>query len=111
MFEKAGKFYADWRDRSGKRMRRSFKSQRAALQYEAEQKALAHPKHKAQGTPSPRYSAPKFQIGSGGAQTTQKRQSSSSKPLAKPARTNSQPPKSPKRSTSTKLVPISTARK
>lgn len=50
MFEKDHKFYADWRDASGKRLRKSFNSKRAALQFEAEQKELAHPKQKARGT-------------------------------------------------------------
>jgi hypothetical protein len=58
MFEKAGKFYADWRDASGKRVRKSFTSRRAALQFEAEQKELAHPKQKARGQRSAHYSAP-----------------------------------------------------
>ncbi len=49
MYEKNGKFYADWRDRSGKRLRKSFTSERAALRFEAEQKELAHPKTKALG--------------------------------------------------------------
>ena len=47
MFEKQGRFYADWRDKSGQRLRKSFTSKRAALQFEAEQKELAHPKSKA----------------------------------------------------------------
>ncbi|WP_109486933.1 hypothetical protein [Occallatibacter savannae] len=58
MFEKQGKFYADWRDRTGRRLRKSFTTRRAALQFEAEQKELAHPKSKARGQRSPRYSAP-----------------------------------------------------
>jgi hypothetical protein len=49
MFEKNGKFYADWRDRTGKRLRLSFNSKRAALQHEAEQKELARPKQRATG--------------------------------------------------------------
>ena len=36
MFEKSGKYYADWRDRNGKRLRKSFRTPRAALQYEIE---------------------------------------------------------------------------
>ena len=32
MFEKQGKHYADWRDKSGKRLRKSFTSKAAALQ-------------------------------------------------------------------------------
>lgn len=53
MYEKSGKFYADWRDRTGARKRRSFKSARAALQFEAEQKEIAHPKRRAKGQLSP----------------------------------------------------------
>ena len=52
MFEKAGKYYADWRDRTGARKRKAFKSERAALLYEAQQKELAHPKKKALGAHS-----------------------------------------------------------
>jgi hypothetical protein len=59
MYEKAGKFYADWRDQDGTRLRKSFTSRRAALQFEAEQKELAHPKQKARGQQSPRSYAPK----------------------------------------------------
>jgi hypothetical protein len=55
MFEKAGKFYADWRDRKGARKRKSFKSSRAALTFEAEQKELAHPKSPARGRMSRNY--------------------------------------------------------
>ena len=57
MFEKGGKFYADWRDSSGKRLRKSFVSKRAALQFEAEQKDATNPKSKALGQPSPKFSA------------------------------------------------------
>jgi hypothetical protein len=49
MHTKDGKFYADWRDRSGRRIRKSFTSKRAALQHEAEQKELAHPKPRVPG--------------------------------------------------------------
>jgi hypothetical protein len=58
MFEKDGKFYADWRDRTGKRKRKSSTSQRAALRFEMEQKELAHPKTKALGKQSRTFSAP-----------------------------------------------------
>jgi len=61
MFEKNGKFYADWRDRSGKRLRKSFTSKRAAFQFEAEQKDIAHPKLRALGSPSRKFSAPPIQ--------------------------------------------------
>jgi hypothetical protein len=53
MYEKSGKFYADWRDRTGARKRKSFRTARAALLFEREQKELAHPKPKAKGTLSP----------------------------------------------------------
>lgn len=49
MFEKNGKWYADWRDRRGKRLRKSFTSKRAAMLFEAEQRSLAHPKPNARG--------------------------------------------------------------
>jgi len=58
MFQKQGKFYADWRDKSGKRLRKSFTSKAAALQFEAEQKDLAHPTTQARGQRSPKCSAP-----------------------------------------------------
>ena len=58
MFEKSGKFYADWRDRKGVRRRKSFTSPKAALKFEAEQKELAHPKSRGRGQVLPRYSAP-----------------------------------------------------
>lgn len=58
MYEKAGKFFADWRDRQGHRLRKSFTSARAALKFEAEQKELAHPKQPGRGRQSPRYSVP-----------------------------------------------------
>jgi hypothetical protein len=41
MFKKQGKFYADWRDKSGTRKRKAFTSQRAALKFEAQQKDFA----------------------------------------------------------------------
>jgi hypothetical protein len=58
MYEKNGKYYADWRDKKGTRKRKSFTSQRAALRYEEEQKELAHPKPKARTIRSPHFSAP-----------------------------------------------------
>jgi hypothetical protein len=57
MFEKQGKFYADWRDRKGNRKRKSFTTARAALRFEEEQKELAHPKTQARRTPLPNFSA------------------------------------------------------
>lgn len=59
MFEKDGKYYADWREANGKRVRKSFRTKRAALQFEAEQKELAHPKQQARGTQSPISYAPR----------------------------------------------------
>lgn len=58
MFEKAGKFYADWRTSQGTRVRKSFTSRRAALQFEAQQRDLAHPKTQARRTAWPKSSAP-----------------------------------------------------
>jgi len=58
VFEKNGKYYADWRDRKGIRKRKSFTNARAALRFEEEQKELAHPKLKARAKLSPRYSVP-----------------------------------------------------
>lgn len=58
MYEKAGKFFADWRDAKGNRKRKSFTSPRAALRFEAEQKELANPKRKGRGTQLPTYSRP-----------------------------------------------------
>ena len=58
MFQKSGKYYADWRDKAGQRLRKSFTSKAAALQFEAEQKDLAHPKNQARGQRSPKCSAP-----------------------------------------------------
>ncbi|MDR3750776.1 MAG: divalent-cation tolerance protein CutA [Terracidiphilus sp.] len=46
MFEKNGKFYADWRNGKGSRLRKSFTSKRAALVFEAEQKQLSHRERK-----------------------------------------------------------------
>jgi hypothetical protein len=89
MFEKQGKFYADWRDKKGNRKRKSFTTARAALQFEAEEKALAHPKRKAGRTALPRFSSLKCttidnaQVG--------KRQSSSSPSREASNRGNSVP--------------------
>ena len=58
MFEKAGRYFADWRDASGKRIRKSFTSKRAALQFESDQKELAHPKPQALGHVLPKSYAP-----------------------------------------------------
>jgi hypothetical protein len=58
MFSKQGLYYADWRDKSGRRLRKSFSSKSAALQFEADQKEQVHPKTKARGQASPKCSAP-----------------------------------------------------
>jgi hypothetical protein len=62
MFSKDDRFYADWRDKSGKRLRKSFTTARAALQYEAEQKELANPKPQARGQRWPKSSAPRGSV-------------------------------------------------
>lgn len=79
MFEKQGKFYADWRDRTGRRLRKAFTTRRAALQFEAEQKELAHPKTKARGQRSPRYSAPNTSGSAPAMRSTRPRSDSSPK--------------------------------
>lgn len=56
MFEKSGKYYADWYE-GGVRKRKSFTSQRAALLYEEDMKAEASPKQRARGRKSPASSA------------------------------------------------------
>ncbi len=58
MFEKNGKYYADWREKDGRRLRKSFASKRAAILFEQEQKELTHPKRKARSALSPICSAP-----------------------------------------------------
>ncbi|MDR3737591.1 MAG: hypothetical protein P4L40_01090 [Terracidiphilus sp.] len=104
MFEKQGKYYADWRDKSGRRLRKSFTSKRAALQHEAEMRERHHPKRKALGHRLPQYSAPSSNIGKNAATVLQfKRQNVSSRPAAKPTRTTSQQRKRSKRSTSTRV--------
>ena len=94
MFEKNGKFYADWRDASGRRIRKSFTSQRAALQFEAEQRELAHPKPKARGQQSPRSYAPLFRAKSNPLPPS--RSAPSSPKLVPFRRRGSAPPTSPK---------------
>ena len=76
MFEKANKFYADWRDSKGKRKRKSFVSMKAAQKYEEEQKAITHPKKTAQVKQLPTYSVPerRRQPKKGKAATAQTRQ-------------------------------------
>jgi hypothetical protein len=89
MFEKQGKFYADWRDRAGRRLRKSFTTARAALRYEEEQKSLANPKPKAQGRPSPKFSAPVSRAGAVRRRTTAKLQKPSPPRPAHAASANS----------------------
>jgi hypothetical protein len=59
MFQKDGKWYADWRDKDGRRLRKSFASKRAAMQHEEDMRAIAHPKKKTLGNRSPQSLAPK----------------------------------------------------
>jgi hypothetical protein len=88
MFEKAGKFYSDWRDRQGNRKRKCFNSKRAALQFEAEQKELAHPKLRALGQPLRTCSTPDSKRTA----PTIKPRTSSSLRLVQPNPTNSPRP-------------------
>ena len=48
MYIKNNKFFADWRDESGRRLRKSFTTARAAITYEAAQRVRL-PKQKAGG--------------------------------------------------------------
>lgn len=54
MFKKGNRYYADWRDADGKRLRRSFTNATDATKFEEERRAEAHPKTKASEQPSPR---------------------------------------------------------
>lgn len=101
MFEKAGKYYADWRDRQGNRKRKSFNSARAALTFEAEQKELAHPKKRAKGQTLPASYSPKQEGRKRTPSTKQPNSSSPSREVSRPA--NSAP------RTLSKLTPISAA--
>ncbi|HZL53899.1 MAG TPA: hypothetical protein VFC37_23445, partial [Terracidiphilus sp.] len=78
MFEKAGKYYADWRDQSGRRLRKSFTTARAALTHEAQQREDVHPKKRALGRPSPKFSTPRSRAAK---QTTTVRAASLPKPV------------------------------
>lgn len=94
MYEKQGRYYADWRDKTGQRLRKSFTSKRAALQFEAEQKELAHPKLKAIGRPLPNSYSLKRRAETRG--TSAPPAASSSRPAAHSRPTNSRPPTSPR---------------
>jgi periplasmic divalent cation tolerance protein len=53
MFEKNRKFYADWRNGKGVRLRKAFTSERAALKYETEQKQQSQKERKEKGQRTP----------------------------------------------------------
>lgn len=53
MFEKGNRYLADWRDKKGRRRRKSFATPAEAQFYEDAQKASAHPKTRRVGRPSP----------------------------------------------------------
>jgi len=93
MFEKNGKYYADWRDKRGKRHRKSFKSPRAALQFEQEQR----PKRQAARKPSPRSSPPRTEgatprTGTPRASSSQRREASIHRASVKPMQLKSTRP-------------------
>lgn len=77
MFEKSGKFYADWRDADGIRKRKSFRSKKAALQFEAEQKELANPKPQARRKTSPHCFSPRSKPSTAETTSTKREKSSS----------------------------------
>jgi len=109
MFEKHGKFYADWRDASGQRLRKSFTSKRAALQFEAEQKELAHPKQKARGIRLPGSFSPHSSGTGNGRIAARPRQSLRLR--AASHRTNSPHPTPKKSMTHSPAVPINAQRR
>ena len=79
MYEKSGKFYADWRDKNGQRKRKSFNAARAALVFEAEQKEIAHPKRRATRKQYARSFSPKPRDRSGNPSIRQPSSSSASR--------------------------------
>ncbi len=82
MFEKSGKFYADWRDRTGARKRKSFASARAALRHEQEQKDAAHPNAPARRNRWQKSSAPGTSHSRTAIANTKQQSSSSRQPEA-----------------------------
>jgi hypothetical protein len=60
MFKKRERYYADWRDKNGKRTRKAFDSEGAALAHEATQKENAHSKQKGAGRKSRTSCAPTY---------------------------------------------------
>jgi hypothetical protein len=109
MFEKAGKFYSDWYDQDGSRKRKSFNSRRAALQFETEQKELAHPKQKARGLRLPHSYSPKSRGKEPGTPSTKPQSSSSLRlvpsPPSKPARPTSRKSITPSKAAATPTQP------
>jgi hypothetical protein len=95
MFEKQGKFYADWRDKAGRRKRKSFTSPRAALRHEADQKEAAHPKQSGAVRLWPRSSSPSTVTSATVIAIGGRRGPSSAKPV-RSRRANSQPATPPK---------------
>lgn len=106
MYQKSNRFYADWRNRKGVRLRKAFATAEEAIEYEERQKAAARPKQQGAGRPSQKSSAPissrtpspaKVRSGSRRPSTT------SSKPLSElpvkrgratsPATTSAKPPR------------------
>jgi hypothetical protein len=54
MRNKYGSFYADWRDQHGQRHMKAFPTKKAALRYQAQQRALAQAKKARASGPSRR---------------------------------------------------------
>jgi hypothetical protein len=109
MFEKQGRFYADWRDANGNRIRKSSTSKRAALQFEAEQKELAHPKKQARGIRLPgSYSPHSPKTGNG---RIAARPAPSSQQRAASRRTNSPRPTPKKSMIHSRVVRINAPRR
>lgn len=109
MFEKNGKYFAGWRDASGKRLRKSFTSRRAALVFEEEQKEIAHPKRMPRGQRLPHSYSPKKRAALLPIDTKQERSSPLSRVHSSPR--SSARPTSSKSTSASKLVAMPTRRK
>jgi hypothetical protein len=70
VYSKQNRFYADWRDKQGRRQRKAFKTEGAALTHEQAMKDVARPKGKGVGRRSQPPSAPTSKRGKGNGEKT-----------------------------------------
>lgn len=87
MFQKGNLFFADWRNRKGQRLRKSFSNSADALDYEQAQKAAAHPKAKRAAPPSPA-SSPRSSTKPRGTRAASQRRSSPKRAARERRRSN-----------------------